>query len=311
MGGLQLAELSAFVAVAEHRSFTRAAAQTGVALPTMSHTIRVLEERIGVRLFNRTTRSVALTEAGERLLAEVLPLLEGIEHAVESVNLFREKPQGMLRLAVARAPATILLPSLLPRFLAEYPDIRVEVAIDDTHSDIVSGRFDAGIRFGNRVERDMTVLRLVDAFRMIAVAAPAYVVQHARPAVPDDLRAHNCIRYRMPWDGGLMPWIFARDGQPIEVAVEGSLIVNDIQLLVSATLGGVGVSYIAEPVVAQDLAQGRLVNVLGGWHGNLPGMFLYHPSRHQTPMPLRVFISFVEKWRRRLPAAGTVAVSGV
>src|SRR5437879_3864776 len=167
MTHIQLAELTAFVAVAEHRSFTKAAAQVGIALPTMSQTIRSLEEQLGVRLFNRTTRSVALTEAGERLLAEIHPILEGIDHALESVNAFRDKPMGTLRLAASRPFATMLLAPLIAPFLTEYPAIRVEIAIDDTNSDIVSGRFDAGIRVGHRVERDMTILRIGDGFRIL------------------------------------------------------------------------------------------------------------------------------------------------
>ena len=179
--GVQLAELTAFVAVAEHLSFTKAAVQVGVALPTMSQTIRSLEERLGVRLFNRTTRSVALTEAGDRLLLEIQPIIAGIDHALESVNLFRDNPVGTLRLAVSRPAATRLLAPIIQPFLAEYPAIRLEVAVDDTNSDIVSGRFDAGIRVGHRVERDMTILRLLDEFRMLAVATPGYLARHPTP----------------------------------------------------------------------------------------------------------------------------------
>src|ERR1700719_823184 len=175
MARLQLAELTAFAAVAEHRSFTKAAAQVGIALPTMSQTIRSLEERLGMRMFNRTTRSVALTEAGDRLLAEVPPILEGLDHALESVNLFRDKPVGTLRLAVTRPFATMLLAPLIRPFLAEYPDIRLEVAVDETHGDIVRAGFDAGIRLGDQVERDMTILRISDDLRMVAVAAPSYL----------------------------------------------------------------------------------------------------------------------------------------
>src|SRR5271167_1678794 len=175
MARVQLTELTAFVAVAEHRSFTKAAAQVGIALPTMSQTIRSLEERLGVRLFNRTTRSVALTEAGDRLLAEVQPILDGIDQAVESVNSFRDKPMGTLRLALERSASQILAARgrpapLIGPFLAEYPSIRLEVVIHDANTDIISGRFDAGIRLGQRIERDMTILRIADDFRLVAVA---------------------------------------------------------------------------------------------------------------------------------------------
>ena len=310
--GVQLAELTAFVAVAEHLSFTKAAVQVGVALPTMSQTIRSLEARLGVRLFNRTTRSVALTEAGDRLLLEIQPISAGIDHALESVNLFRDNPVGTLRLAVSRPAATRLLAPIIQPFLVEYPAIRLEVAVDDSNSDIVSGRFDAGIRVGHRVERDMTILRLLDEFRMLAVAAPDYLARHPAPPAPKDLHFHNCIRYRQPWDGSIQPWVFRAQremgGQapkgnagrhPAEISVEGSLIANDIELVLSAVVDGVGVAYLAEPLVASLLAEGRLVALLQGWSSTLPGIFLYYPSRHQIPMPLSVFLKFIETWRKR------------
>lgn len=311
MARLQLTELTAFVAVAEHRSFTKAAAQAGIALPTMSQTIRSLEQRVGVRLFNRTTRSVALTEAGDRLLAEVQPIVAGIDHALESVNSFRDKPMGTLRLAVERSASRIVLASphtaLVQPFLAEYPDVRLEVSIADVHNDIVSGRFDAGIRLGHRIEHDMTILRLVDEYRVIAVAAPDYLVRRERPVQPKDLHAHNCIRCRCPWDGTLLRWVFTQNGDQAEVAVDGSLITNDIDSMLNAALEGVGVAYLPEPIVASHVAQGRLVPLLENWSITHPGVFLYHPSRHQTPMPLQVFLRFIEKWRQRSRLGDPVA----
>ena len=304
MARIQLAELTAFAAVAEHRSFTKAAAQVGIALPTMSQTIRSLEERLGMRMFNRTTRSVALTEAGDRLLAEVQPILEGLDHALESVNLFRDKPVGTLRLAVTRPFATMLLAPLIRPVLAEYPDIRLEVSVDDTHGDIVRAGFDAGIRLGDQVERDMTILRISDDLRMVAVAAPSYLERHPKPTVPKDLHDHDCIGCRSPRDGQLFPWVFTQGDEQIEVAVEGPLVVNDPDLLTSAILDGVGVGYLPEQMVASHLAQGRLVTLLEAWGHVLPGVYLFHPSRRQTPMPLQVFLRFAEKWRRRPQAAG-------
>jgi DNA-binding transcriptional LysR family regulator len=297
MSSIQLNELTAFAAVAEHRSFTKAAAQVGIALPTMSQTIRSLEQRLGVRLFNRTTRSVALTEAGERLLTEVRPVLEGLDNVLESVNAFRAKPMGVLRLAATRPFASLLLAPLIQPFLAEYPDIRLEISIDDAHGDIVTGRFDAGIRVGHRVERDMTILRLTDEFRMLAVASPAYLARHPRPMTPGDLHSHDCIRYRTPWDGTLLAWTFEKDGEQTEIAVEGSLIVNDPDLMVRPAVDGVGVTYVPEPVAAPWLADGRLVIVLEDWSRMLTGIFLYHPSRRHTPMPLQVFLRFIEHHR--------------
>jgi DNA-binding transcriptional LysR family regulator len=303
MARIQLAELTAFVAVAEHRSFTKAAAQVGIALPTMSQTIRSLEERLGVRMFNRTTRSVALTEAGERLLSEVQPILEGIDHALESVNAFRDKPIGTLRLAIERPASQIMLTKarapLMQPFLAEYPAIRVEMAIDDTYGDIVSGRFDAGIRLGHRIERDMTILRMSDDSEIVAVAAPTYLANRSRPVVPVDLHAHDCIRFRAPWDGSITPWSFTNGEQQVDVAVEGRLTVNDVEMVESMVLLGVGIAYLPAPLVASHIAAGRLIRLMDDWSRPLPGVFLYHPSRHQTPMPLQVFIRFVEAWRKR------------
>jgi DNA-binding transcriptional LysR family regulator len=314
MARVQLTELTAFVAVAEHRSFTKAAVRVGIALPTMSQTIRSLEDQLGVRLFNRTTRSVALTEAGERLLTDVVPILEGIDQALEGVSSFRDKPMGTLRLAVARPWGTMLLAPLVQPFLAEFPAIRLEVAVNDVHSDIVDGRFDAGIQIGHRVERDMTILKIFDEFSTLAVAAPSYLRRHPRPSQPGDLHGHDCIRYRSPWDGYIQPWAFSRNGEQTEIAVDGSLIVNDLDLLMSATLDGVGVAYTAEPIVAAHVAAGRLVSLLEDWSRSLPGVFLYHPSRRQTPVPLQVFLRFVETWRKRArpgdPGAQRAAPAG-
>jgi DNA-binding transcriptional LysR family regulator len=299
---IQLTELTAFVAVAEHRSFTKAAAQVGIALPTMSQTIQSFENRIGVRLFNRTTRSVALTEAGDRLLAEVQPILDGVDHALENVNSFRDKPMGTLRLAVDRTTSQILLandlgPLILP-FLTEYPDIRIEVTVEDEHSDIVSGRFDAGICCRHRIERDMTILRLTADFRLLAVAAPAYLADHPRPSLPKDLLAHHCIRFRTPWDGSIPPWVFTKGDQQTEIAVNGSFIANDVDIVLRCALQGVGVAYLPMPMIASHVADGRLVPLLEDWSRTVPGIFLYHPSRRQTPMPLQVFLRFMEKWRK-------------
>lgn len=304
MPRLQLAELTAFVAVAEHLSFTRAAVHLGVALPTVSQTIKALEERLEVRLFNRTTRSVALTEAGERLLAEIHPVLDGLDQALESVNLFRQKPIGTLRVAVSRTFATRVLAPLIKPFLAEYPDIRFELAIEDSTIDIVKDRFDAGIRVGHRVEKDMKIVRVIDDFRVLAVAAPDYLAQRSLPSAPADLHHHNCIRYR--WGGAIQPWLFKRGRQQREIEPEGSLTLNDLEMILSAAIDGVGVAYLAEPIIKPFLSDGRLVRVLPEWDYWIPGAFLYHPSRRQTPMALAVFLQFIKGWRKtnQQPFAG-------
>jgi DNA-binding transcriptional LysR family regulator len=300
MRGTQFTELSAFVAVAEHRNFTRAAAQLGISPSTLSQTIRAFEERLGVRLFNRTTRSVALTEVGERLLVEAQPVLDGIDKAIEAVNSFRDKPVGTLRLSMPRAVAREIVSPLLAQFLAKFPEITLEVSTDDTHSDIVAGHFDAGIRIGERIAKDMIAVRLLEEFRVLAVASPAYLARHPAPATPEDLHAHNCIRLRWDWDGAIQPWIFEKAGRRVEVPVGGSLILNDMYLLRSAVREGIGIGYLGEPVISTPIANGHLVPLLGEWCGHMSGIYLYYPSRRQVPAPLRAFIDFL----RSQPASG-------
>ncbi|MGC1776429.1 MAG: LysR family transcriptional regulator [Xanthobacteraceae bacterium] len=293
MRGTQFAELSAFVAVAEHKNFRKAAAQLEMSPSGLSQTIHSLEERLGVRLFNRTTRSVALTEAGEHLLADTQPVLDGIDKAIESVNAYRDKPSGMLRLSASRLAATLLIGPVLPQFLAKYPDIKLEVAADDTHSDIVSSRFDAGIRVGERIEKDMIAVRLLDDQRLTAVASPAYLERHPGPLTPEDLHAHNCVRLRSDWDGSIQSWHFENASRRVDVAVEGTLILNDWHLVMNAVLEGMGVGYLPALLISAHLADGRLVELLGDWCGHPSAPFLYYPSRRQIPGALRAFIDFM------------------
>jgi DNA-binding transcriptional LysR family regulator len=293
MRGTQFAELSAFVAVAEHRHFAKAAAQLGISPSMLSQTIRSFEERLGVRLLNRTTRSVALTEAGERLLLNAQPALDGIDKAIDDLNSFRDKPVGTLRLTMPRPAAALFVRPLLQQFLAQFPEIRLEVNVDDTHNDIVRGGFDAGIRIGERIAKDMIAIRLLDEFRVMAVASPAYLARHPSPATPEDLHAHNCVRMRFDWDGSIQPWIFENAGRRVEVQVEGSLILNDQQLLMDAVLDGIGIGYLSEPVIFRRVADGQLVTLLGDWCRRFSGIYLYYPSRRQVPGPLRAFIDFV------------------
>ena len=295
MRGTELAELNAFAAVAEYRSFAKAAASLGIAPPTLSHTIRSLEERLGVRLFNRTTRSVSLTEAGAKLLEHILPVLDGVDRAIDSVNLFRDTPMGLLRLNMPRPIAVAIIGPVISRFLSEYPEIKVEVSVDETRSDIVSGRFDGGIRIGEHIEKDMVALRIVDPFRVIAVASPDYLAQHPHPETPEDLRNHRCIRMRWPWDNAIHAWEFEREQQRINVEVDGSLIVNDLHLMLDAVLDGVGVGYLSEPMVRPYIAEGLLAPVLTEWSGQVSGVFLYYSSRRQIPAPLQAFIDFIKR----------------
>ena len=238
------------------------------------------------------------------------PILDGIDHAVESVNSFRDKPIGTLRLAIDRSASQILsargFTPLIQPFLAQYPGIRVEISIDEAHGDIISARFDAGIRLGHRIERDMTILRIADDFRVLTVASPDYLASRERPSLPTDLHGHDCVRFRTPWDGSIHPWSYARGNQHTEIAVDGAVIVNDIDLMLRLVLDGGGVAHLPEPIVASHIAQRRLVVLLEDWSMTKPGIFLYHPSRRQTPMPLQVFLRFVEMWRK-LPARSAAA----
>jgi DNA-binding transcriptional LysR family regulator len=294
MRGPELAEMYAFVTVAEHCSFASAAVQLGISRSRLSETIRELEDRLGVRLLNRTTRSVAPTVAGERLLTQIRPLLNDFDAVLDSINAFRDKPAGLLRLTVPPPAASFMLAPLLSRFLAQYPAINLEVSVDAALTDIVAGRFDAGMRAGDRIERDMIALRLGAEIRGVVVASPDYLVRHEPPMTPHDLAAHNCILFRFP-SGTIVPWQFERDGRPVEVAVEGRLTVNDPELAIKAALDGVGVLYTALGYAAPEIAAGRLVPLLEDWRKPAAELYLYYPGRRQVPLPLQAFIEFLRE----------------
>ena len=294
MRGPDLAEMNAFVAVAERRSFAKAALQLGISRSRLSETIRGLEDRLGVRLLNRTTRSVASTAAGERLLARLRPLLDDFAAALDSVNAFRDKPAGLLRLTVLPPAANFMLAPLLARFLAQYPAIDLEISVDAALTDIVADRFDAGMRPGERVEQDMIAVRIGEEIRGVVVAAPDYLARHPRPTAPRDLKSHNCIRFRFP-SGVIVPWKFEKKGKQVEVAVEGRLTVNDAELAVTAALDGVGVLYTALGYVAPEIKAGRLVPLLEDWRPRSAVIFLYYPSRRQMAAPLQAFIEFLRE----------------
>jgi DNA-binding transcriptional LysR family regulator len=307
MRGTQFTELSAFATVAEQASFTKAAKRLGLSTATLSQTVRALEERLGVRLLNRTTRSVAPTHAGERLLAQLRPLLDGFDAAIESVNAFRDRPAGHLRLTMPPPVAKFVLAPVLARFLERYPEIVIEISVESGLTDIVAGRFDAGFRRGNLVARDMIAVRVTDDFRHVAVASPDYLARHGRPQTPADLTAHNCIRLRLP-DGRFIPWQFVVQGKTVEFEVKGSAIVNDPELVVSAALEGIGITYVVEEYVAPMIADGRLVCLLEDFAPNANGFFLFYPSRRQNPAALQALIEFLrnnlrtsEKMAKELP----------
>ncbi len=293
MRGTHFAEMSAFVAVAEHGSFTKAAKHLRISNATISQTIRTLEERLGVRLLNRTTRSVATTEAGLRLLTQLRPLLDGFEDAVESVNASRDRPAGNVRLTVPPPAAHLLLAPLLARFLEQYPEIVVEISADAVLRDVVAGHFDAGIRSGRRIARDMIAVRIMDDVEHVVVASPDYIARHPRPQGPQDLQKHNCIRLRFP-DGRFLPWRFSVEGKTCEFEVEGPLIVNDDALAICAALDGIGLFFAMTDRVAPLVAEGRLVTVLDDWMPPADESFyLYYPSGRKTPAALKALIEFL------------------
>ena len=276
-----IADLSAFIAVARERSFTRAAAQLGVSPSALSQTMRGLEERLGVRLLTRTTRSVAPTEAGERLVATVGPHLDEIEAGLAALSELRDKPAGTIRItAVDHAAETILWPALSD-FLANYPDIQVDLIVDNSLRDIVAERFDAGIRMGERVARDMIAVRIGPEMRMATVATPSYFAEHGKPKTPQDLAHHRCINMRLATLGGVYAWEFEKGSREINVKVEGQLTVNDIAVIRRAALDGLGLAFIPEDYVQPHLDSGELVRVLADWTPPFPGYYLYYPSRRQ------------------------------
>jgi len=293
MRGSRFAALSAFVEVAEHGSFTKAAGELGLTKGSLSQTIRALEESLGVRLLNRTTRSVALTEAGERILTRLRPLLDDFEAVVDSANAFRDRPAGQLRLTLPPGVQTYLIGPVLARFTTQYPEIVIEISVDATMTDIVADRYDAGIRFGKRIARDMIAVRISDKIRQVVVASPDYLARHPQPQTPEDLLSHNCIRMRFP-SGAFLPWLFAVEGQIVQLEVEGSVIVNEPELLVRAALDGIGLLYMVEDYVRPMMSAQRLIAMLEKW---MPppsdAFFLYYPSRRQNPAPLQALIDFL------------------
>jgi DNA-binding transcriptional LysR family regulator len=285
-----LNDLSAFVAVAQAHSFTKAAARLGISPSALSHAMRGLEERLGVRLLARTTRSVAPTEAGERLLTVVLPHLQGIESELSALNLLRDIPAGTIRLTASEHAAYTVIYPVLARLAADYPEIKIEVNVDNMLADLVAGRFDAGIRLGEHVERDMVAVRIAPDMRMAIVGTPAYFERHPRPETPQDLTQHECIGIRLPTHGGLLPWEFDKDGRSVTVRVEGQFIFNTNSLALRAVLDGLGLGYCLDDMAAEAIADGRLIRVLEDWCEPFPGYHIYYPSRRQLSPALRLLI---------------------
>jgi DNA-binding transcriptional LysR family regulator len=274
-------DLLAFLVVARERSFTRAAAQLDVSQSALSHTIRGLEERLGLRLLTRTTRSVAPTEAGERLMRTVAPKLEEIDAELSALTELRDKPAGTVRITAAEHSAATILWPALATLLPRYPDIKVEVNIDYGFTDIVAERFDAGVRLGEQVAKDMIAVRVGPDFCMAVVGTPSYFAVHPKPTKPQDLTAHRCINIRLPTYGGIYAWEFEKRGRALKVRVEGPLVFNNMALRMNAVLAGIGLAYLPEDQVAAHIADGRLIRVLADWCAPFPGYHLYYPSRRQ------------------------------
>ena len=287
-------DLYYLIIVARERSFTRAAAKLGVSQSALSHAIRGLEERLDVRLLTRTTRSVAPTEAGERLINSISPRFDDIETELLALTDVRQRVAGNIRLTLGEhALQSTVWPALEP-FLQTYPDVNVEITIDNSLTDIVTGRYDAGIRLGEQVAKDMVAVRIGPDWRMVVVGAPTYFARHGKPQTPHDLQNHSCINMRMPTLGGLYAWEFAKDGQDLRVRVEGQLIFNNLPPRISAAIAGRGLAFVPEDTVEQAVAEGALEKVLEDWCEPFSGYYLYYPSRKQHTA---AFAQLIEAFR--------------
>ena len=292
-----LADLAAFTAVAQARSFRGAAGLRGVSASSLSEAMRRLEAALGVRLLNRTTRSVTPTEAGERLLARLTPALADVTLALDEVNAFRDSPTGVLKLNVPIAVARIVFPDLTPRFLAAHPGIRLEITAEDSFVDVLAAGFDAGVRYDERLEKDMIAVPLAGSQRFVVVGSPAYFAAHGRPTHPREVLNHPCIRHRFA-SGASYAWEFEKDGEVIRVQPEGPLITSSGDLELAAAEAGVGLLATFEGFCADRIAAGKLETVLDDWLPPFSGPYLYYPSRRHMPAPLRAFVDFVKAERR-------------
>jgi DNA-binding transcriptional LysR family regulator len=284
--------VEAFLSVAQHRSFRRAAAELGVTPSAISQAVRALEARVGAALFIRTTRSVGLTEAGERFLSRAKPAFEELVAASEVARELGQRPAGLLRLSVPRAVVPILLEPLIASFCQAYPEVEVEIAASEELVDLAAQGFDAGIRLGQFIAADMVAVRLTPPFRFVIVGSPSYLARSGRPERPDDLRQHACLRMRRS-GGALALWSLNDNGRAIEIAVSGPLIANDFPTMLGAAVEGLGLAQVPEPIAAAAVAAGKLVRVLEPFAPMAPGVFLYHPGKRQVLPKLRAFIDHV------------------
>lgn len=308
MRGAEFAELRAFIEVAEQGNFSRAAIFLDMAPSTLSQIIRALEERLKVRLLQRTTRSVSLTEAGTHLLARIRPAFKELNEALESISDFRDAPMGTLRLSVSSIPAQMILAPVLKDFLTRYPAITLDIDVDNANIDIVKGRYDAGIRYGRVIAQDMVMVQTSAPSRIIAVAAPAYLSRHVMPKTPQDLQHHECIRFRIG-NQQLLTWSFEKNKKKIEIAVSGSLIVNNVDLMIKATRDGIGIGYMAEAYMREDIAAGKLVPMLTDWSPAYDSWYLYYASRQHVSAPLKALIQFLRDHPQQKSSAAKTDIS--
>jgi DNA-binding transcriptional LysR family regulator len=292
-------DLVSFLVVARERSFTRAAAQLGVSQSALSQTIRALEDRLGVRLLTRTTRSVSPTEAGERLLLAIGPNFEAIDAELGALSAFKDKPSGTIRITTGEHAADSILWPVLRRLLPEYPDIRVELVTDAGLTDIVAERYDAGVRLGEALAKDMIAVPIGPPMAMSVVGAPGYFDQHPAPHAPEELTGHTCINLRLPTYGGLYAWEFEKKGRTLRVRVEGQLVFNGLRQILNAALDGMGLGFLPHDMVEEHVNAGRLVHVLEDWCPPFPGYHLYYPSRRQPSAAFHLLVDALRSSVRR------------
>ncbi len=288
-----LADLAAFAAIVAHRSFRKAADEAGLSPSTLSHMMRSLEARMGVRLLHRTTRSVSPTEVGVRLLERLRPVLHDLDRAVAEAQGTRGEPAGLLRINANEAAARLLLGRAVPVFLRRFPGMSLDLVTDGRLVDIVAQGFDAGVRLGEAVPKDMVAVRFGAEVRFVAAASPAYLVAHPPPLTPDDLRDHACIRVRLP-SGKPYRWEFARHGQEVSVDVPGALTLDHVELMAEAAIAGLGIAYVPDCTAQPHLDSGALVSVLDDWCPRIPGLFLYYSGHRHVPAGLRAFIDVLK-----------------
>jgi DNA-binding transcriptional LysR family regulator len=294
-----LNELAAFMAVAEHRSFRKAADIAGVSRSALSHALLGLEQNLGVRLLNRTTRSVSLTQAGAQLLDKIKPVLNDLDTAFDALAEARRAPAGLLRINANFSAARLLLREVVPQFLARYPNVELDLVSEGRLVDIVETGFDAGVRLAEAVPQDMIAIRFGGDVRFVAVASPAYLAQRTAPATPDDLHQHRCIRQRLP-SGKRYSWEFSKHGDELAVDVPGALTLDDNDLMVDAAANGLGIAYVPEAFAWKAIDAGQLVRVLADWCPPIPGLTLYYPSNRHMPSALRAFIDVLKECRGSL-----------